>query len=166
MTARRSEASSEAVVEAKALLVRVTVWGQVVGFLLFGVSVMALDLQGFLREIGLPSLVWPVVLLIAVYATSFDILLARKIDRALLALFVIVVSLPSVVLTFGGALALRNFPEILLSEQDTPITESLIRLGMFYLGAFVANAILIGRTFRVRTDAELTPSRQGPFVRP
>jgi len=143
---------NQAVDEAKARLVRVAVWGQVIGFLLFGMNLLAEDVPTFMRVFGLPSLAWPIAFLVALYAIGMDVLIARAMGRALLSFFVVLVSLTSVIATIAGAWGLRDLSEYYRTDGDLLDMNSLLTIGGFYLGALLVNLIMIGRMYRVRAD--------------
>ena len=151
-------AASDAAIEATAQLLRVAVWAQAVGFLLFGLVVMARDSAGFLRNHGLASLAWPIVIVLLMHATRIEVVLARLLGLGFSAFLLILASLVTTVVPLAGAWGMSALSLGFPSERDVLDMDSLLAIGLYYAGALVVNVVFVLRACRVSAKERTGPA--------
>ena len=142
---------NDAEFEAKTLLIRVAVWAQVIGYLLFSAILLVQDAPGFLREFGFSGLVWPIVVIIAMYFFKLDKLIARYIGRGLITFLVLLISVMMLLATLALAALTNDFLEFMRTRTDEMLLAAFLTIGGYYALALVVNLSLIFRMYRAKS---------------
>lgn len=133
---------------ATGLLVRLAVWGQMVGYLTFGVSLAVEDSPDIFARADAVEFIWPVLLLVAMHLFKLDRLAARYVPRWLLVVLVLTVSVGTLVASIVGATFAFGIPEALETsgwrymQSTTSITSAIFALSL------VVSVILAVRAYQ------------------
>jgi len=102
---QRSDASSR--------LVRFAVWGQLIGYLSFGLSLGAEDYPDIFSRASPIELTWPVVVLAGMHLFRLDTIAARYVPRWLLVVSILVISLGTLAASAAGVAYAYGIPQAL-----------------------------------------------------
>jgi hypothetical protein len=135
-------------INAIARLVRVVVWGQLIGYLWLGVAVAVEDAPNLFLRAGIWSFVWPVLVLLAMHLFRLDLLLARRTPRFFIVIGTIALSIATVAASAMGVRFAFGVPDFLVTpgwrySQGT----SLAAMTIFTL-ALLASIILSVQALR------------------
>ena len=133
---------------AKTLLIRVAVSAQVIGYFLFSTILLVQDVPVFLREFGISELIWPIVVIIAMYFFKLDKLIARYFGRGLLTFFVLLISVMMLLATLALAVLTYDLLEFMRTRTDELLLAVLLIIGGYYALALLVNLFLISRMYR------------------
>jgi hypothetical protein len=145
-----------------AKLIQYCVWGQMIGYLSFGVSMAIEDSPDIFSRASPWEFVWPILLLVAIHLFRLDSIIARLTPQWLIVAGVLSISLSTVVASSIGVRNAFGIPTALMTEGWRHLQlSSMISLAIFAI-SFVVSILLSFRVFQTSktTEAESTISSQ------
>ena len=132
----------------KTILVRVAVWGQAIGFLWQVLAMAIEDSPDFFARANPSTFIWPIAVVVAMYLLRLDMFLAKGVSVGVLAFFILLVSIASIITAFLGVSFYFDIPKYLFQPgwQLSQIM-SYITLAIFAI-ALIVNVICTVRIFR------------------
>lgn len=128
-----------------ARFVRLALWGQIIGYLSFGVGLALEDFPRIFSRAGAVEFIWPIAVLAAMYVFRLDSVAARRVPRLVLVLSILVISLGTVAASVTGVMYAYGIP----SSLSTPGSRYLQATTSITLGIF-AIALLINLVLAIR----------------
>ncbi|HLC02667.1 MAG TPA: hypothetical protein VJK02_06495 [Anaerolineales bacterium] len=135
------------------LLSRVFIWGQIVGFLWYTISVVAASLTEGRGPEEARYLLWPIGMIVAVLAFKLDRVYAVRLPRLGLYGLTLVTSVITVYIAFTAVASYVGLPAYLLSIGSTRWLQvaSFVTLTLFG-AAFVVNSVAIIWASQARSE--------------
>ena len=120
------ETSRGSEIDTTVKLVRIFIWAQSLGFLLLTAALMLQDGSAISDRAQPINLIWPVLLLIALYVLNLDEIIVRYVSKLLLAIAVLVVSIASAAGSLANAAFFLTIPTELTGPKDSASAAALV----------------------------------------
>lgn len=150
--------SNENQLRSKVVLLRVAVWGQIVGYLLAALFLAIEDAPDILVRVSIWEIVVPIAAGAAIRIKRVSNFLVRNLSTSMLAVFVIIISFSTAAIALGDVTLSFAIPDFLVTPGwQNARTTGLITLAVFIV-ALVTNIALAVRALRINTASD-TPLR-------
>ena len=141
--------------QSKTLLLRVAVWGQVMGFLLMAYFLAMEDAPQLFKRISPWNVIVPILVVIVIQMKRPSNFVIQNISTGLLSIFILIVSISTTAIAAAYLTHAFSIPEFLVSSgwQYTRITAIFVTI-VFSL-ALIANIVFLVRTLRIQRRAAM-----------
>lgn len=142
--------ASQSQSQASGNLLLAAAWGQALGLLGKAIFLVVEDSPSFFARVSPWAFILPVIAVGVLYLTRLRSFLSNNLSPGMLSLFVILISLSTLLISAGDLFLAFSIPEDLVTEgwEYTRIT-SLLSTLLFTI-AFAVNLILAARSLRSR----------------
>ncbi|HLA81058.1 MAG TPA: hypothetical protein VJP78_05405 [Thermoleophilia bacterium] len=138
--------------DATSKLVRFAVWGQLIGYLSFGLSLAAEDSPDIFARASVVEFIWPVVVLAAMHFFRLDMIAGRVIPRWLLVVSVLVISLGTLAASATGVAYAYGIPKALATEGWRYLqATTTVTLAIFAVSTLIS-VLLVIRSYQQRAS--------------
>jgi hypothetical protein len=133
-------------------LIRYCVWGQMIGYISFGLSLAIEDAPDIFARANPWELVWPVLLLVAMHLFRLDSIIARLTPTWFIIVTVLSISLGTLVASGVGVRNVFGIPDLLMTDGwRYSQSSTLITLSIFVLSMIVSVYLSI-RIYQMRDE--------------
>ncbi len=144
--------NTQSKLQTKLYLLRVAVWGQALGMLLFNIFLMVEDAPYIFDRVGPWQSILIILALGLINVKKPSVFVARVLPSFLLAFLVLTVSISSTVIVLAGTLQAYRLPAFLVTpEWQYTRTTFLISL-LVFSSALVMNLVFVIRVFRAKEN--------------
>jgi len=129
-------------------LVRYAVWGQLIGYLSFGLSLVAEDSPDFFSRVSAIALIWPFIVLAAMHLFRLDAIAATYVPRWLLATSVLAISVGTLAASVTGVAYAFGIPRALATEGWRYMQATTSLTMAIFAASLLISVVLAVRTYR------------------
>lgn len=125
-----------------ARLVRFAVWGQILGYLSFGLSLAIEDFPDVFSRATVIEFIWPILLLIALHLFRLDRMAERFVPHWLLVMMVLLTSVGTAIANLTGVIYAFGIPDSLESPGWQYLQATATLTFVIFLAALVISVVL------------------------